>query len=290
VRRGAACIVALAALLPTPAAAQCGGFLEDPCPLDAPRWVGEFTTLSANALIGGLTAGILQELRGASFAPAFVRGALGGAGVYAGKRIAAERFSGAGLIGRQVAAVGSSVVRNASDDVPALDRLILPVGPVRLYVTRSTGAVRPRIDALALGWTIYGVLEDEIDFDWSESLSAGAPVFVTRGKVIDRHHDGQTTGLAESGIVIVAGVPAFGAAHRRRVLAHERVHIIQGDHIFTTWTDPLEDLVLPRLPGGNTFDRFADIGISTSVLSLLVPLIPKYDDRPWEMESTFLAR
>jgi hypothetical protein len=290
VKRGAACIVALATLLPRPAAAQCGGFLEEPCPLDAPRWVGEFTTLTANALLGGLTAGLIQELRGGSFTPAFVRGALGGAGVYAGKKIAAERFGGAGLIGREVAAIGSSVIRNASDDLAVFERLILPVGPVRFYVMPSAGSVRARIDLITLGWTVYGVVEDEVEIDWSESFSAGAPVFATRGTVIEGTHDGQTTGITASGIIIVAGVPAFGESHRRRALAHERVHVLQGDHIFTTWTDPLEDVVLPLLPGGVHLDRFADIGLSTDVLSLLVPLIPERNDRPWELESTFLAR
>src|SRR5690606_16767082 len=215
---------------------------------------------------------------------------IGGAGVYAGKRIAVERFDGAGLLGREVAAVGSSIVRNASDGVPVLDRLILPVGPVRLYIGPAAGPRRIRIDALSLGWTVYGILERKVSLDWSESLSAGAPVFVTRGTVIRHLGDRQTTGVAESGIIIVAGVPAFGAAHRRRTLAHERVHVIQGDHIFTTWTDPLEELLLPLLPGGRAFGRFADIGLSTSVLSLLVPIFPEHDDRPWELESTFLAR
>lgn len=287
----AACTVALAALLPSAAAAQCGGFLEEPCPLDAPRWAGEFTALSANALLGGLTAGVLQAFRGGDFAPAFVRGALGGAAIYGGKRIAAERFTGAGLLGREVAGVGSSMVRNAADGVPFLDRLILPAGPLRLYIGTAARTVHAKVDAITLGWLVYGVVEDELTLDWSESLSAGAPVFLTDGTVIRSTSDTlHSAGITQAGVIIVAGVPAFGAAFQRRVLAHERIHVLQGDHIFTTWTDPLENAVLPRLPGGRTFDRFADVGLTTTVLELLIPLFPDHGDRPWELESIFLVR
>ena len=288
---GAACIVALAALLPTPAAAQCGGFLEEPCPLDAPRWVGEFTSLSANALLGGVTAGVLQRIRGGSFPRAFVRGALGGSAVYAGKRIAAERFAGAGLLGREAAAVGLSIVRNAADAVPVLDRLVLPAGPVRLYVRPGARAVHAKLDALAFGWMLYGIAEPELSFDWSESLSAGAPVFFTDGTVIRTGADSaHAAGITESGVILVAGVPAFGPSFRARSLAHERVHVLQGDQVFAQWTDPLEDALLPGLPYGRTFDRYVDVGLSTGVLQLLGVLFPDYENRPWELEARFFAR
>ena len=63
-------------------------------------WPGELEFLSGNAALGGLTAALIQKLRGVSFWEAFVDGALGGAVAYAGKRIAVERFYGAGLVGR----------------------------------------------------------------------------------------------------------------------------------------------------------------------------------------------
>src|SRR5437868_1015216 len=104
----------------------------------APRWVGEFTTLSANAAIGGLTAGIFQKVRGGSFKDGFTRGAFGGAIIYTGKWVAAKRISGGGLVGREITAVGTSIVRNASDGVGSLDRLILPVAIGRIYWDRQT--------------------------------------------------------------------------------------------------------------------------------------------------------
>jgi hypothetical protein len=291
VRRRATFVVALLALLPAPASGQCSMFGEVQCPLDAPRWVGEFATLSANALVGGLTAGLARTLRGGSFGDGFVRGALGGAVVYGGKRLAAERFEGAGLAGREVAAVGSSMVRNAADGAPLLERLVLPFGPVRLYVRPAARSVRPKLDALALGWTLYGVLESELTFDLGSSLSAGAPVFATDGKVIrtsgDTLHAG---GLAVSGVILLADVPAFGDVFLARALAHERVHVLQGDHIFTMWTDPLWEWVLPELPGGRVVDSIADVDLSSAVFRLMAVLFPDHDDRPWELEAAFLAR
>src|SRR5688500_10942351 len=105
--------------------------------LTTPTWVGQFTVAGANALLSGVTAGVIQELRGGSFSDGFARGALGGVVIYAGKRVAMDRFAGAGLLGREVAAVGTSMVRNAADGVGLLDRVVLPVGPVRVYWQRT---------------------------------------------------------------------------------------------------------------------------------------------------------
>lgn len=91
-------------------------------------------------MLGGLTAGIVQRLRGGSFSDGFARGAVGGAVAYAGRRIAAERFDGAGLLGRQVGAVGASVVRNASERRPSLERLFFPAGPLHVYWAGATTA------------------------------------------------------------------------------------------------------------------------------------------------------
>ena len=89
--------------------------------------------MGANTFIGALTGGLVQALGGGSFSDGFTRGALGGAIVYAGKRLSVGRFAGAGWIGREVAAVGTSIVRNASDGLPTVHRLVLPLGPLRVH-------------------------------------------------------------------------------------------------------------------------------------------------------------
>jgi hypothetical protein len=292
VTRGATLLVALLMAWPRTAAAQCSLFGETACPVDAPRWVGEFATLSANAFVAGMTAGLTQQLRGRSFADGFVRGALGGIVIYGGKRLVVERFDGAGLLGREVAAVGSSMVRNASDGVGLFEQLVLPVGPVRLYVRPAERAVQPKLDALAFAWTIYGIAEPELSFDAGESLSAGAPVFLTDGKVLRSSNVDSThaAGVTVSGVILLADVPAMGAAFRARAFAHERVHVLQGDHIFATWTDPLESWLLRDVPGSRQVGRWADLGVSTDVFRVFSLLFDDYDERPWEMEAAFLAR
>src|SRR5512133_49653 len=106
--RGTLLALCLLALAPAILSAQC---LPTPIPPDEappctqryPHWAGELASIGGNALLGGLSAGIMQELRGGSFRSGFTRGALGGTAIYVGKRIDAERFEGAGLLGRQVA-------------------------------------------------------------------------------------------------------------------------------------------------------------------------------------------
>ena len=110
-----------------------------------PTWVGELAFLSGNAALGGLTAALIRELRGGSFWEAFLDGALGGAVVY-----------GAGLAGREVAAVGTSIVRNASDGRGTLEQLVLPIGVARLYlqgVNTSVAPVRARVSSTCLRYS-----------------------------------------------------------------------------------------------------------------------------------------
>jgi hypothetical protein len=276
-------------------AAQCvpaGVDGEVRCPLDAPDWVGQFTVLSANALIGGLTAGVMQHARGESFARGFVRGALGGGAVWAGKWVAAQRFSGAGLAGREVAATGASMIRNAGRGQGFFEELVLPFGPVRFHITPGAPApVRPKLDVLGTAWLLYGVSERELELDVGGSLSAGAPVFRTDGKILSIGDDSlHAAGIANAGVVFVADVPAYGASLQRRALAHERVHVLQEDQLFLLWTDPAEDWLLERLPGGTHASRFIDLNLSTELLRLLGRFFPDHGERPWEMEAIFLAR
>lgn len=76
-----ACALAFCALLAAQAAAQTGGNTQSSDTIidgqRSPRWAGQVTALTSNALLGGLTAGIDQELRGGSFKDGFARGALG---------------------------------------------------------------------------------------------------------------------------------------------------------------------------------------------------------------------
>ncbi len=257
----------------------------------APRWAGQITAFSTNALLGGLTAGVLQELRGGSFKDGFTRGALGGAFVYTGKRMASRRFEGAGLLGREVAALGSSVVRNAGEARPMFDRLVFPIGPLRLQVSPRTGRLDASLDVIGAAWLAWAIAEPELDLAVRASLSGGAPIFRTRNKVIvtsaNRLHGG---GFTPAGVVLQSYVPAWGSVLLDRVLAHERVHVLQEDQLLHTWLEPGEEWLLSKLPYGQRIARRIDINVSTELLSLLAPLFSSHGSRPWELEAIYLSR
>jgi hypothetical protein len=254
-----------------------------------PGWIGQFSTLSANAALGGLTAGIIQELRGGSFKDGFVRGVLGGTVVYVGKRVAAERFFGAGFSGREVAAVGASMVHNAADRIGTFDRLVLPAGLARVYWDRKHDDVQVRLDAVTTGYTVYGILEKELSFDAHDSFSAGAPVFRTHNKVIQGGVGEHAAGVQAQGVIFRADVPGFGEKFLQRAFAHERVHVLQDDQLFIMWNEPLNRWALSHTAITRTLDRYIDLDFSSEALRQLARFIDR-KDRPWEIEAIYLTR
>jgi hypothetical protein len=257
-----------------------------------PRRAGDLAFIGGNAVLGGITAGLLQELRGGSFWPAFRAGALGGAVAYAGRRIAVEQFTLAGLLGRELAAVGTSVVRNASDGRGMLDQLVLPLGLARLYLERDTAAARPlnarlKLDLPTVLATTYLGLQGDVHFDLSASLSSGAPVFASFG----RWSDGNWRGNQAAGAIWLRGNPddPNPDAERPAVLAHERVHILQYDFSLLAWSEPTERWLSARVPGGSWVHRHLDLGLHLGPWAMANWLIP-YQQRPWEHEAHFLSR
>jgi hypothetical protein len=288
----------LTVVLPAAAAAHCPpgqpGLGEQPCPLDAPRWTGNLAVLGANGLLGGVTAGIARRISGGSFRDGFTRGFLGGTLIYGGKKIAAERFAGAGLLGRQVASVGASVVDNAAAGRGTFDRILLPVWIGRLYIEAGGEGVgrrvTPRLDLMATLWTIQGLAEKELRLDVGGTLSAGTPVFRTDNRIIDLGGGGRASGITAAGVIFLSDVPAYGEFWYPRVFAHERVHTLQMDQMFVQWTRPIERAAAGAIPGGERLLRYVDLNLSTELLRLLTVPFPEHRDRPWELEAMFLAR
>jgi hypothetical protein len=290
--------VVLALLLPAPAAAHCPpgqpGLGEHPCPLDAPRWTGNLAVLGANGILGGVTAGIARRVSGGSFRDGFTRGFLGGTLIYGGKRIAAERFPGAGLVGREVAAVGASVVDNAAAGRGTFERIVLPVWIGRLYIEPGAGGagrrITPRLDLMATLWTMQGLAADELSLDVGGTVSGGTPVFRTYNRLIDLGGAGRASGITAGGVIFLSDVPAYGEFWYPRVFAHERVHALQMDQLFMQWTRPVERAAVSAIPGGARLLRYVDLNLSTELLRLLTVPFPEHRDRPWELEAMFLAR
>jgi hypothetical protein len=235
---------------------------------------------------------VLQKLKKQSFGDAFLRGLAGGAVIYGGKRIAAERFGGAGLVGREVAALGSSMVRNIGDGRGMLEEVALPVGPVWLYLQSSAPRVRARIDAYSTAWMMYAIQRAELDFDAGRSLSAGALVFVTNNQIIvsagsDTAH---ASGVVEGGVMLLADVPAFGREYSRRTFEHERIHVLQMDQVFRTITDPVENELVGRVPYLRKLNSYLELNLSSPLFRIINERIPKHLDRPWETEAIFFSR
>ena len=254
------------------------------------RWPEQAGLLSANVLLSGVTAGLVQTARGGSFSDGFTRGAAGGVGVYAGKRIAAARWRGAGLLGRQVASVGSSVVWNAGAGRPSLEQVALPVGPVRFYLrTSGPGArVRARVDAVALASTAYAASRPELRWDPGRSLSDGVMVFRAP------EHDFRLAGedawaLAYPGTIIIGAGPQH-AGQVGQVAAHERVHVVQADQVFLALGRPLQDAAASRSGAARWLSRWVDVDVSAPALTGAAWLMGTTSGtRPWEVEATHLS-
>jgi hypothetical protein len=296
-RAAIAALMAAGALGARPLAAQQAYVAPPPAsgtpspPSRYPPWVGHFTVLSANAMLGGLTAGIFQRLRGGSFRDGFARGVLGGSIVFIGKELASARFYGAGLAGREVGAVGASVIANASEGRPSLDRFGFPIGPVQLLV-RTTGAPRvtARVDLIPLAALAYGLSQKQLRFDAGASLSAGTPVFRAPGLLFRRSwaDESRSTGLELAGTVWLSDVPRYGQRYARAVFAHERVHVIQTDALGMTLTEPLEAWLEDRTIAGSWASRHLGLDLGDVLLSGLDLVVHGHDSRPWEMEANFL--
>jgi hypothetical protein len=269
--RGLFAVVSLSVLLAVPAAARAQ---DSPEPRSREN---QAVALGANAILGGITAGIRQQRQGSSFWSAFARGALGGGVTYAGKRVAGEQFPGAGFLGREVAAVGSSMVLNAAEGRDLFERVTLPIGPLRLYLDQST--VRPvsvRVDLAGALITAHVAMRSA-SFDWRRSLSAGAPVFIMHdaSSAADGH---ATRGRHAAGVIQLQDDTAERMAAS---LAHEQVHVAQHDFAFIAWAKPIERRLMDRV-------RVLDLGLHVPVLGLLNWVVP-YEHQPWEWEAHVLS-
>jgi hypothetical protein len=239
--------------------------------------------LGVNALLGGLTAGVGRWLSGGPIHHGVGWGLAGGALGYTGRLIAVQDFSGAGLLGRQVNGVGTSLVANAVANRAALSRLDLPVGPVVLRFEPASGLLpSPRVRVWDAAWLVSGLLDSRLELDWKESVSSGAPVFQAPDHLLEGGSTGQYIG----------GVIVLGLNHRPNTLAHERVHVLQFDQLHGYWGGPLEDWAATHvLPGGIAAPGWLEAGIAAPLMvwALSDGLSLEPDQRPWEAEADFLA-
>lgn len=260
------------------------------------RFAGHVTVLAGNAAIGALTGGVLQKLKGESFKDGLVRGALGGAVIYAGKRTAAQRFWGAGLLGREIHGVGVSVVRNASDGEATFGRLFLPLGPLPVRATlalRDGIRVQPQLDLAAAWWLAGGLVAQHFTLDLGQTLSSGAPVFEARDRwLVPSDHGVRGVAVARSVFLGDPGFYADAGGSQADVLAHERVHVLQQDFLLTAWGDPLAGMVLGRFGAGRWIRRHAvldALGWVVGAVSHVTYGASRQERVPTELEAWFLT-
>jgi hypothetical protein len=209
------------------------------------------TVLVANALLSGTVAGIAAILGGHSPGAAFLEGAQGGTLSFAGKLVAARPELGGGLVGRPLAALGSSWVANAARGRGRFAEVLMPFGPLRLSRTGGHG-VRVGVSGTDLLVIAIGVLSQDWEWDWSTTISSGTPVFRVRsgGMILDR--DRVLDGAAIGGVVFMANQPA---APLDQVLGHELVHVIQADWVEIVASQEADRTLLGLLGWGDLESR-----------------------------------
>lgn len=275
---------ALAAVLWAAAPSGAGAAVQAGPPIVAE---GDFTLASANALLAGLTAGVSRALRGGSFVDGFLRGGAGGAVAYAGRRIAVGRTPAAGLLGRQVHAVGASVTRNAATGAGTLASVVLPLGPLRVDVGRrpGEGVPRLRVSGADAVMSIWAFSRPELSLDVGESVSSGALVFDSSEHI--EVGGNRIQGVAFGGVVLLSGF----LRDRGHALAHERVHILQHDFVSRLWTGPLEDWLLGHVPGSRHLPSWLQPDLLEPGLAAVLASFGSLhsDDLPWEVEARSLT-
>lgn len=242
--------------------------------------------LAVNGALGGFSAAMFALARGKNPWRAALKGFGGGVVMGAGKQVAGKRFDGSGLIGRQLASLGTSVVRSASEDTMVV---ILPVGPMTFEIRPSAvDRVRPRVNLVAATTLLYYVIRADTRVDLGATFSAGAPVFRFPTETVFTR-DGIIFGRMDFGTIVLGATPTILDAQRRMTLPHESIHIVQYDFLEQALSLPPERAILRKLGVGEGFLRHVDIGAISVMLAGVLQMHMDYEDRPWEREAVILT-
>jgi len=256
--------------------------------VERPITTNSAVLLAVNAALGGATAGIGRALHGKPVRRGVAGGALAGVVVFSGKWVASGNRDATNLVGRSIAAVGSSGIRNAAADQPLLSDVALAYGPMRFHIAREN-RYRPRVK-LDLATSIVMIHEfgkSEQEFEAARSAVAGVPIF----RVDSSKRSGAVGGSQIAGVVTYRTASRYEStepARVKRMIGHELVHVIQSDALFNTYAAPLEKKLFTILPLGRTLHRYVDIGVHVPVWSGVNSMVA-YRYRPWEWEARTLA-
>ena len=256
-------------------------------PSEGPQKTSDVRIAAVNVALGAITSGAWSAARHKPFWRGLARGGAGGGAVYAGKRLIGEGNPLAWWAGRQLAAIGSSEVVNAAEGLPFLQRVVIPVGPVRFHVDRlAKRKVTPKLD---LASTIAGFVvasRERTRLAVRESLATGAIVFIVP-------ETSGTVGTHSAGVLSLSELVPDGKfpplPTKRGVISHELVHAAQYDFVFTAWSDVIQNAIGKKIPLVGFVNRYVDVNLTLPV-QLGVNALVDYGDRPWETEAVSIAK
>lgn len=241
----------------------------------------------ANVAIGALTGGAANLIRGERPWRGLAHGAAGGAVWFSGKLLATSDMPASGLLGRQVASVGSSIVANVVADQDPLGVIVLPLYLLRVDVELHNRGLRARVDVPATLTGIYAAAKKDMAVDWGRTVHAGALV------ILDQTKATTWAGRHAAGVIIIKdqNVPEnwWLPVQMDRVLRHEQVHLIQHDLTNLIVGRPVQSWIAPLLPGIRTVSSYTDLRVDLAGWAASNKLLA-YDQRPWEWEAKVLAR
>ena len=158
------------------------------------------------------------------------------------------------------------------------------MGPINIYLaTAGPSRVRVKVNLYQLASFGWAIAEPALSFEAGKSLSAGAPVFRARNRVILSDGD-PTRGVTKGGTILLSG---RGVSDEDAVFAHERVHVLQRDFYFHAWFNELEAWLLKQTTFA-AINRYIDIDLLTSLFLVGTRTTFGRTNRPEEIEADFL--
>lgn len=244
--------------------------------------------MAINVAIGAATSATWSALRGRGFSAGIRDGIAGGAVIAIGKQVAASPFEGSGFFGREMAAIGVSLITSAGREHVTFS---LPIGPGAIRLTKGE-APDWRINAVNAIATVVDLTQRATHADVELSLSSGT--FVFRSKRPTFHSGSGETNYDILGTEYLSNImlskDAFTPSKRfPNVLYHENVHVLQEDFLDQAIANPIEDAILSRTRIGRRIVRHIDIGLLASQLKFIADYSVPYASRPWEREAYALT-
>jgi hypothetical protein len=236
--------------------------------------------VAINGVIGALTGVVWATIRDSQRWKGAEQGLVGGVLMSVGRQTAASPFNGSGFLGREVSAVGVSLVTSTGQRSTTFT---FPVGPVSLEFDQHEYDWRLNVTdfLLTIGMTFY----PSTRFDVGKSLSSGVPVFRIRRTDFGQIGDLDLTAAQLGGTILLSRNALDSLTGRADAIYHENVHILQEDYFEDAITLPAERAVIRPLPFGRRFLKHLDLGVLGPVLGGQISRLIPYRSRPWEREA-----